>query len=92
MHLSVSQGDLCSNLVSLWALLWNFPKLSMLCSFFPHSIISVKFNSVVSSCDSQKRKEKSFKILSIKAHVSQVISSRAWRRAISVLNNQKCDI
>lgn len=58
MHLSFSRGDLCSNLVSLWHALLNFPKLSGLCSFFSHPIISVRLNPITSSCDSQKREKK----------------------------------
>lgn len=34
MHLSFSRGDLCSNLVSLWHALLNFPKLSDCAHFF----------------------------------------------------------
>lgn len=91
MHLSFSRGDLCSNLVSLWHALLNFPKLSGLCSFFSHPIISVRLNPITSSCDSQKReKKKNLQDFQFQSPKRSGSVFRSWAAGQSVLKNRQC--
>lgn len=91
MHLSFSRGDLCSNLVSLWHALLNFPKLSGLCSFFfsSHYICQTQPHHK-QLWQSEKRKKKNLQDFQFQSPKRSGSVFRSWAAGQSVLKNRQC--